>query len=77
MNHKLELKNVEEFVKTEGFEFSFDILELLFYKFQILEKSKKNRYLTTQEFFEVEKEIDLVLLKIEILFKSLRELKKE
>ena len=77
MNHTLELKKLEEFAKTKGFEFSLDILELLFYKYQILEKSKRNNFLLEQEFLKIEKEVDLVLLKIEILFKSLRELKKE
>ena len=77
MNHRLELKKIEKLVKIEGFEFSLDILELLFFKYQILEKSKKNRFFTRQEFLEVEDEIELILLKIETLFKSLRELKKE
>ena len=77
MNNTLKLKRFEKFMKTEGFKYSLEILELLFLKYQILEKSKKGCYLTAKEFLKVEIEIDFVLLKIETLFRSLRELKKD
>ena len=76
MNYTLEIKRIEEFVKSEGIEYALDMLELLFFKYRILEKSKMSCYtnLTVQELIKIEKEKDIVLFKVEILFKSLREL---